>query len=244
MLSINSYTAGYIPLSSAELALAKEHQARQEIAELIRVKLHSQCEDERAAASETFRQKREHRELNMSQAYQTATGLYVFSGEEAERAFAQRNYNYFKIPEVPKYNLPKSSFSFNAENNSIQIGIGSKIQIGSNLFEVLDNTVTVTGENSRYASALNGLLRAIGTDATFGYDENTLKNTLSLLQELGIDTSRSFWINDTRFEMQDGILRTVGQTAKQEFQFLGIEGLNRLVAQAYQQNLIDAQKPK
>jgi hypothetical protein len=62
---------------------------------------------------------------------------------------------------------------------------------------------------------------------------------MNFLNALGVDTSKPFFINGTQFELQDNKIRTVGETTQQELQFWGFEGLNRLVARAYAQNLFN-----
>jgi hypothetical protein len=111
--------------------------------------------------------------------------------------------------------------------------------------EVLENSVvsrfydgSICEKGAPSAIALNSLLRGLGVDASWGYDEHTKQTVMNFLEKLGVDTSRPFFINGTQFEMRDDKLYTVGQTMKQDLQFWGFEGLNRLVAQAYAQNLL------
>ena len=122
---------------------------------------------------------------------------------------------------------------------------GSRIQMDGYFLEVLENSVVARSSDGAFsqkgassAVALNSLLRGIGVDATWGYDALTKQTTMNFLEELGVDTSRPFFINGTQFELQGNKLRTVGQTTQQDLQFWGFEGLNRLVAQAYAQNLL------
>jgi len=251
MTGINATT--HSPLTAAETALAKEHRAKQRRGELMRTRIFSECEDERAAATEEWREMRNNCEFirnGSSQAWQEATGLRVFRAEDWEQWVQYFNtgkgHNPFNIPPVPAFNLPNSAFSFNAASNSINIGIGSRIQMEGYFLEVLENSVValsgngaVSSEGSSSAVALNSLLRGVGVDASWGYDTHSLQQTLNFLEKIGVDTNRPFFINGTQFELQGGKLRTVGQTAQQDLQFWGFEGLNRLVARAYAQNLFN-----
>ena len=63
------------------------------------------------------------------------------------------------------------------------------------------------------------------------------QNTLSFLEQLGVDISRTFWINDTAFELRNGFLQTVG-FHRDESKPMGRDGLNQLVKRAYKQNML------
>ena len=62
---------------------------------------------------------------------------------------------------------------------------------------------------------------------------------MNFLEKLGVDTNQPFFINGTQFELQDNKIHTIGETTPQDLQFWGFEGLNRLVARAYAQNLFN-----
>ena len=250
MVSFNQSATFNCPLTPDELALAKEVRDRNKWSSLLFQKLKSECDEERAALHEKMLEKRENGFLRpASQAWQTATGLQIFTGEDFEIAMQYLRHGvgfdpFSRIPQVPAFGLPNGGFSFNAATNTINIGIGSRIQMDGFFLEVLANTVVARSHNGSvsekgmfYANALNSLLRGVGVDASWGYDDSSLQGVLRFLQNIGVDTNRPFFINSTQFEMQNGKLRTVGQTTKQDLQFWGFEGLNRLVQRAYAQNL-------
>ena len=240
MLSIGSSTSA--SLTAAELALAKEVYAYQQRGKLMAAHRDSNCEDEKAELNKALDALR--REGPPSEAYQKATGIISHDVNDFGRSVNCHTHGTTyspinNIPQIPPFKLPTSGYSFNAETNTITLGIGSKIQIDGYVLEILENSViTSTHQGSQSAVALDSLLRGLGVDATWGYDSHSGKITMDLLQKLGVDTSKPFFINGTQFEVQGDKLRTVGQTAKQDMQFWGLEGLNRLVARAYEQNLL------
>ncbi|MCL1842560.1 MAG: hypothetical protein FWF79_01985 [Defluviitaleaceae bacterium] len=234
----------YIPLTAAEKALAKEHRAWKRANELFRARATSECEEERAAATAAWHEERETNAwINGTSGglWQQAIGINVFTQEDFDNwvLYSRQGIgrNPFNIPQVPAFNLSNLAFSFNVETNTINIGVGSKIQMDGYFLEILENSVvarssdgSVLQQGTASATALNSLLRGIGVNATWGYDAHTKQITMNFLNKLGVDTSRPFFINGTQFEIQDNKLRTVGQTAQQDLQFWGFEGLNRLTA--------------
>ena len=248
MLSIGSYSPHCNKLSEEELILAKEHRVRQKKSELFRTRFFSECKEERATAAETWREMRNNNEFirdGISDTWRKAVG--VMHVAHLHCLNNPTKFSATTIPRVPAFQLSNQSFSFNDASNTISIGIGSRIQMDGYFLEVLENSVvaltrlpdgTYAHVQSTAATALNSLLRGIGVDATWGYDSRTKDITMSFLEKIGVDTSRPFFINGTQFELQGNKLRTIGQTTQQELQFWGFEGLNRLVAQAYAQNLL------
>lgn len=232
--------------------MAKEHRIKQRMSELMRVRMNSECEVERAEAFEEWSVLREKRgEGPPSQAWQEAIGIRVFTLEDFEKSMLYRRKGIgscpmSNVPQVPAFNLSSLTFNFNTATNTINIGIGSKIQMDGYFLDVLKNSVVARNSDGSFsqkgaasATALNSLLRGIGVNATWGYDAHTKQITMNFLENLGVDTSRPFFINGTQFELQGDKLRTIGQTAQQDLQFWGFEGLNRLVAKAYAQNLFN-----
>jgi hypothetical protein len=256
-MTINSSATMYSPLSAEKLALAKEHRAYQKWSALFRTEFFGNCDVERATANEMRRDMRNSDDFNSrpSEAWQTATGLRVLTCEDWEKFLQDSmtwylgvnpNKNAFTVPRTPNFNLRNLAFNFNAETNTINIGIGSIIHMDGYFLEVLENTVVAryydgsfSEKGASSAVALNSLLRGLGVDASWGYDEHTKQTTMNFLQKLGVDTSRPFFINGTQFEVQGDKLRTVGETTPQDLQFWGFEGLNRLVARAYALNLFN-----
>jgi len=228
-MTINSNAANYNSFSSWELALAKEHHSSQKMSALLWKKIGTECEEERAKLHEEYGELRKEIAGTPSKAWQEATGLRIISGEEWEREFQlarqgmRSAHSFFNIPQVPDFNLADQNFSFNAATNTINIGIGSKIQMNGYCLEVLENSVvsrfydgSVCEKGAPSAIALSSLLRGLGVDASWGYDEHTKQTVMNFLEKLGVDTSRPFFINGTQFEMRDDKLYTVGQTAKQD----------------------------
>ena len=259
MVSFNQSATWYCSLTPDEKNLAMVHRMFQKKGEFVSAKFLGKniCEERQAEFEAEWREFRENlgncevagqNFRDGTRARAKALGLNVFNGEDFEKWLQYIStgigYNPFNIPQVPAFNLRKLAFSFNSATNTINIGIGSKIQMDGYFLEVLENSVVARSyDGSLYdkgvpsATALNSLLRGIGVDASWGYDTRSKQITMNLLQKLGVDTSQPFFINDTQFEVQGDKIRTIGQTEKQEMQFWGFEGLNRLVARAYEQNL-------
>jgi len=255
MVGFNASATAHTLFSADKLALAKEHKAWQRANELFHIRRNSECEEERAAAAEAWREERETNKWIVggpSQAWQEATGLRAFSMEDFEKSMLFRRHGIgycpfdARVPQVPSFNLPNIDFSFHAASNTINIGIGSKIHMDKYILEVLENSVVARNSDGSFsqegaasATALNSLLRGIGVKATWGYDAHTKQITMNFLEKLGVDTSQPFFINGTQFEVQGNKLRTIGETTQQDLQFWGFEGLNRLVAKAHALNLFN-----
>jgi hypothetical protein len=243
MVGFNLSATSYTPLTAAEKALAKEHRLIQKFSSLMFSRLKSECEDERAEKFEELKILRQQLgEGPPSTEWQQAVGITIRVDEWELGQYR----NPPAIPQVPAFNLSNRAFSFNAATNTINIGIGSRIQMNGYFLEVLENSVVARNSDGSFsqqgassAVALNSLLRGIGVNATWGYDAHRKQTTMNFLNALGVDTSQPFFINGTQFELQDNKIRTVGETAQQDLQFWGFEGLNRLVARAYAQNLFN-----
>ena len=239
------------PLTAGEIALAKEHKIIQEANKWFRALINGEDTTGLKSAGQVFRDNAKEGDTGHSPSadWQKAIGLTIYNNDDFENWAINRSkntgINANNIPTVPSFNLAVQNYFFDTAANKITIGIGSKIPMNGYSLEVLDNMVVARSGDGSYsqagsasATALNSLLHGLGVDASWGYDEHTKQNVINLLDKLGVDSSKPFFINGTQFEMQGDILRTVGQTAQQEMQFWGYEGLNRLVAKAYTQNLL------
>ena len=242
----------YSPLSQQEVALAKAHRIAMKVNEQFARMMTSKCETERQEASASHREAltlmRENSHLFTEDYWFAKSGIERLT-ETSEELRARLNNNFG----MPSYGLPRQGFSLNSATNSMTIGVGSRISMGHYSLHVLDFTVgaftndwrdpkdglTHLGNtNSAYTRALDWLLRASSSGNAKMPDRELNQDTLSLLNKIGIDTSRNFHINGTEFEVKNGVLQTVGFAHEQPTRsVLGIEGLNQLVERAYAQNL-------
>ena len=249
---ISNLTTLYSPLSQQEVALAKAHRLAMKVNEQFARMMTSECETERQDARVAHREAltlmRKNSHLFTEDYWFAKSGIERLT-ETSEEMRARLNSNFGML----SYALPRQGFSLNAAANSITIGIGSRISMGHYSLHVLDFIVgaftndwrdpndgfTHLGNtNSAYTRALDWLLRASSSGNAKISDRELNQDTLSLLNKIGIDTSRNFRINGTEFEVNNGILQTEGFSHEQPTRtVLGIEGLNQLVARAYAQNL-------
>jgi hypothetical protein len=160
-------------------------------------------------------------------------------------------------------NLPPGDFDIDKFANAVQIGMGSRIPMGRFSLHLFDDMIgafenhvrnpkdafdnNTGGVRSVYPQALSWLLHAASTgnsslNTSVGLlDEHDFNaNVLSLLQKMGVDTSRDFSINGTDFEVHNGKVQTKGYTPARNpnQQFLGAEGMQHLIERAYAQNLL------
>lgn len=159
--------------------------------------------------------------------------------------------------------LPEGGFSVDALRNAVQIGMGSRIPMGRYNLHVFDNMVGAFENHwrnpqdaldagahtpSAYTRALNWLLHAsatgnssLNTSVNLSDDRGLNADVISLLQKMGVDTSRPFSVNGTTFEIRGGKVQTQGYTprnnASQNRTFIGEDGMRDLVSRAYSQNL-------
>ena len=233
----------HCPLTPEEKELAWKAKRWMENSHDLFTQAFSDCEESVAAARERWSYRRANCEFtrNPSDFLQKTLGII--------RTEAQ-----FKCIMAQRFNLPQQGFSFNSATNRITIGVGSRVPMNGYHLQVFENIVGAISNNartcrdlvsdtySRYSSALQDILSAISEGGEHSWarksDHMLNRNAISLLQSLGVDTSRTFWINDTAFEVRNGALQTRGFT--QAPPPMGPEGLVRLVERAYAQNLFAA----
>ena len=252
MLSNLTTSNLYSPLSQQELTFAKAHRLAMKVNDSFARMMTSECENERQEASIAHREARtlmrENSHLFTADYWFAKSGIEILT-ETSEELRARLNSNFGML----SYALPRQGFNLNAATNSITIGVGSRISMGHYSLHVLDFVVgaftndwrdpndgfTHLGNtNSAYTRALDWLLRASSSGNAKMSDRELSQDVLSLLNKIGIDTSRNFHINGTEFEVKNGVLQTVGFSHEQPTRtVLGIEGLNQLVERAYAQNL-------
>ncbi|MCL1842638.1 MAG: hypothetical protein FWF79_02375 [Defluviitaleaceae bacterium] len=161
--------------------------------------------------------------------------------------------------------IPPGEFSFDSRENAVQIGMGSKIPLGHFSLHVHDKTIGAFHNHvqdphpddteregrvrSFYVQSLNWLLRAshtgnasLNTSST-EYSDALNHSVLSLLQRMGVDTSREFSINGTTFNVRNGRVETQGYTpftnSNPVREYIGADGMRQIFARAYAQNLFN-----
>ncbi len=147
------------------------------------------------------------------------------------------------------FNLPKQDFSVDLENNSITIGIGSKIFFDDKYLRVASGNVSVFEKGTKekdstlsdfddtgYGCAMSLLLKGVA-EKNGKYTHNTADKIIEFLEDkVGIDTSKGFSINGVDFEVVDGNVQTVGYVRPTENK--GYNYLQFLLTTATEQNLI------
>ena len=253
--SVQPLDLGNSKLTAGELALAKEYEAYLEFNDIMNRNMRGEGTEETEAY---IRNRKENPVLYKDQFKNVwrAMGVNIFDPEEI---------NLVDITSLPAFNLPDSGFQINKATNSMTIGIGSFIQIGSRTLSIMNNYIGIFDKDDKthnnygsgitiraqgtpgladdYAMALRELLYAVGSkNANFGDNLPLNSQMLSLLRELGIDTSRDFTINDTQFEISNGILQTKGYIPPEEGPS-GHEYLNAILLKAYEQNMMYVNEP-
>ena len=253
--SVQPLDLGNSKLTAEELALAKEYEAYLEFNDIINRNMRGEGTEETEAY---IRNLKENYEIykNQFKNVQRAMGINILDPEDL---------NLVDITNLPAFNLPDGGFQINKAANSMTIGIGSLIHIGNRTLSIMNNYIGIYDKDKKtsneygsgiiiraqgapgladdYAMALRELLYAVGNkNANFGDNLPLNSQLLSLLRELGIDTSRDFTINDTQFEIHNGILQTKGYTPPEEIPS-GHEYLNALLLKAYEQNMMYVNEP-
>ena len=116
----------------------------------------------------------------------------------------------------------------NREQNSISIVPGTTIDLKNGMkLQVTHNSVYVVSDNASYnpvnfqdarekAVALNHFIRyANGQSGCFGFNDEQRRDVASVLQEMGIDTNKTFIVNGVAFDTkhrETGTLEKVGIT--------------------------------
>jgi hypothetical protein len=254
----------YCPLSAEEIKFAKAfklHTKMNEAFQQRKLAEESGCETAINEAREAWNAVRalkdENSHLFTSNFWMALNGGQFWKGEEAlaelEEMFARSS---------RMANVPPGDFIFDEFANAVKIGMGSRIPMGRFSLHLFDGIIgafenhvrdpqnafdnNVGNVHSVYPQALSWLLHAASTansslcTSTGLLSEHDLNaNVLSLLQKMGVDTSRDFTINDTTFEVRGGSVQTKGYTPARNpnQQFIGAEGMQNLVARAYAQNL-------
>ncbi|MCL1862147.1 MAG: hypothetical protein FWF78_01105 [Defluviitaleaceae bacterium] len=160
-------------------------------------------------------------------------------------------------------NFPQGDFNFDEQTNAITLGMGSKIPMGHYNLHIFDDIMGAFENHVRnpqdrtqiegrvpsvYLTALSWLLFAsqtrnssLGTNIAYSDDKQLNSNVISLLQKMGVDTSRDFSINGTTFEIRNGKVQTQGYTPRGNLNasFIGEEGMREIMARAYAQNLFN-----
>jgi hypothetical protein len=158
------------------------------------------------------------------------------------------------VNNLPPFNIPKQGFSVNKLTNSMTIGIGSVVNLDGYSFYINKNRVDLdfgnisiasTGyidSNNNLAHALRELLWAAGSgEANFSDNADINNSMITLLRKMGIDTNREFKVNDTVFEIKNGVLQTKGYTVSKTHDYVNPNVyLNALAFKAYEQNMLPA----
>ena len=158
------------------------------------------------------------------------------------------------VTSLPTFNLPKQGYSVNRSSNTVTIGVGSVINIDSYSFYIGDNRVELrlggssktsanyNDSNNNFAHALRELLWATKSgNVNFGDNRDLNDSMLILLGKMGVDTGKDFSINNTVFEVKNGILQTKEYTISNSNKpFNTYAYLNALLFKAYEQNLLPA----
>jgi hypothetical protein len=255
MTGINTNATMYCALSPQELGIAKLHHQTQKVNNFFNKIMSSTCDEEIAQLQADYREARAvRRELKHRYSADFAYHVHglqrLCCSEMIElRARLRNNFGFVN------FSLPRQNFNFDEIANAIIMGIGSRIQMGSYQLHVLDykvgaftndwrdprdGSIQLGNTVSAYTRPLEWLLRASESgNASLSKEKEFNNNALSLLQKIGVDTTRPFSINGTMFEVKNGVVQTKGFSPQQPRQTLGIDDLNRLVERANAQGLLD-----
>jgi len=154
------------------------------------------------------------------------------------------------------YDLPAQDFKLNTANNSMTFGIGSVIPVrdpNSTVYlHVMDTSVGYLSPEElksgiyyshyrpkteiEYDMAFDALINGImGGNANWGHNMKLNDDIITMLERLGIDTSKDFSINDVSFSVKNGVLHA---TSNKNGNYFGTSYLNALMIKAYEQNMI------
>ena len=153
-------------------------------------------------------------------------------------AFAEKyNLEYIRLPPVTYEDIMagndifsrftvRENKGFNPSQNSISLVPGVDIDLGNGfMLKIKDSMVEIQYDKRFYsddkfrsagqtAAALNKFIRyANDQNGSFGFDDEQRKLVATVLEKLGIDTSREFIVNGTAFttsENNRGVLEKVG----------------------------------
>ncbi|MCL1842639.1 MAG: hypothetical protein FWF79_02380 [Defluviitaleaceae bacterium] len=257
-----------IPLTEREKALAKMFKINEKRNESFRMTIaamESGDEAKKAEArelrTEARRLQQEHAELFTSISW--GEFFYAMYGKEPLIVLDPNSFMESRARHGKTFmDIPQGEFSFSEFANALLIGMGSKIPMGHFNLHVYDNTVGAFQNHvsnpqidsagrvrSAYTQALNWLLHASKTGhsslntshSPFNNDTELNRNVLSLLQKMGVDTSRDFSINGTTFNVRNGRVETQGYTPfvnpNPIREYIGADGMRQIFARAHAQNL-------
>lgn len=256
MTGFNANATLYCALTPQELGIAKLHNQNQKVNSFFNKIMSSTCDEEIAQLQADYMEARMvERELRQRYSADFASAVHGLerlccSDMIKLRARLRNNFGFIN------FSLPRQNFNFDEIANAIIIGIGSRIQMGRYQLHVLDYTVGAFTNDwrdprdgsvqlgntvSAYTRPLEWLLRASESGNASLADEQELNtDAFSLLQKMGVDTSRPFSINGTMFEIRNGVIQTKGFSPQQPRQLLSADDLNNLVKRANAQGLLGA----
>jgi hypothetical protein len=133
----------------------------------------------------------------------------------------------------------------NTDDNFLDIAVGSVINIGGHSLRVTATGIEVVSTDDAdvdvekgpdMAEALSNILYAAAhSNVSFG-DTELNDDALELLRDMGIDTTKTFKINTSKFVVDDGIIQGAVYNSKEKP--YGTNYLNALLKKAYEQNMI------
>ena len=258
----NSYSQ---PLDAEELALAKAQRARNAGMRLLAAN-RGNCEEEKASAKEalekaggfgTF--------VATSTMPPSESGIIIKQAHEIGFlcAGSGRFYSIHNMPAPNGFNIPQQCSGIDHfHDNHLLLGRGGRIALVEKGFwleidlanrEVRafdsDNNRLKNYDVAPYVNALKSLIFAVENSSerdSFMVDQATI----NLLEGIGIDTSRNFWVNGIGFSLEGNKLQIntdplVPVTPPQRttlqvpdnFRSMSHEELNHLVERAYEQGL-------
>jgi hypothetical protein len=254
----------YCPLSPQEMKFAKAFKIHTKMENARREFMTAKengCETEIAEARTAMNHAREMRIENQhmfSRDFWWALhGIEFQSGDDFLAELAERRARSGQAIS----GLPEGDFILDKFTNAVQLGMGSRIPLGHFSLHIFDDIIgafenhiqnpqnaadTAGRVRSVYPQALSWLLHAANTgNSSLNTSKGLLNehdlnaNVLSLLQKMGVDTSRTFSINGTNFEVHNGKVQTQGYTRNPNQKFIGAEGMQQLLDRANAQNLFN-----
>ncbi|MCL2224004.1 MAG: hypothetical protein FWB96_03440 [Defluviitaleaceae bacterium] len=259
--------ANEIPLTLQELAFAKAFKIYEKRNEGLRMMLAAMESGDEAKKAEARELRAEARRLQQEHSELFSPGFwgeffYALHGKEPLTILDPNSFTESRARHGKTFqDLPQGGFSFSEFANALLIGMGSKIPMGHFNLHVYDNTVGAFQNHvsrpsidndgrvrSVYTQALNWLLHASQTGnsslntshSPFNNDSELNRNVLSLLEKMGVDTSREFSINGTTFHVRNGRVETQGYTPfvnpNPVREYIGAEGMRKLLARAMSQS--------
>jgi hypothetical protein len=256
----------HVPLTEREKAFAKMFKISEKLTKSFRMTLAAMENGDEAKKAEALELHAEARRLEHENAglfTPDSWGEFFYAKHGIEPITVHNAFTESRTRTSSAFmNLPPAEFSFNAPANAVQIGMGSKIPLGHFNLHIHDNTIgafqnhvrnpSTDSEEGRirsfYVQALSWLLHASHTgnaalnpnSTAYSYALN--HSALSLLQRMGVDTSREFSINGTMFNARNGRIETQGYTPQNPNpvrEYIGREGMRQIFARAYAQNLFN-----